>query len=124
MMLNDDELASGYHPFFAAGAWRWRLAIWCGAVTVGLVIATMTVLSERAYDVYLRYFHAYPLLTFVVAPPGMALTVWLTRRFFPGTDRSGIPQIKVALAIVGDPEKRSKLVSLRIAVGKQAADVQ
>lgn len=43
---------------------------------------------------------------------------WLTFRFFPGSEGSGIPQVKSALEISDDLGKRTGFVSIRIAVGK------
>jgi H+/Cl- antiporter ClcA len=58
-----------------------------------------------------------PLLPFVVAPAGLALVARLTRRFFPGTQGSGIPQTIAALA-VNDDKLRNRLLSPRAAIGK------
>jgi chloride channel protein, CIC family len=56
-------------------------------------------------------------LPLLVAPAGLALTVLMTRKVFPGSQGSGIPQTIAALE-PGQNEARSKLLSLRTAVGK------
>ncbi len=99
-------------------AWRQRLVFWLGAILVGLLIVAMTLLSEWASETYRNLSRAYFWFNFVIAPFGLAFTAWLTFRFFPGSERSGIPQVKTALEITGDLAQRTKLISIRIAVGK------
>lgn len=47
----------------------------------------------------------------------MPLVVWLQRRFFPGTEGTGIPQA-IAAVRIGDVPARRLMLSLRIAIGK------
>ena len=58
-----------------------------------------------------------PFLPLLVTPAGFALTVLLTRKYFPGSQGSGIPQTIAALEH-GQSKERSGLLSLRIAAGK------
>lgn len=104
--------------FLSVTAWKQRLVFWLGAIFVGLLIVAMTLLSEWAGETYRNLSRQYFWFNFVVAPLGLSFTAWLTFRFFPGSERSGIPQVKTALEITGDLEQRSKLLSLRIAMGK------
>lgn len=105
-------------PFFSLIAWKQRLVFWIGAIIVGLVIVAMTLLSERAVNLY-RYFSIdYAWFHFVIPPIGLGITAWITFRFFPGSERSGIPQVKAALEIAANPEERNKLLSLKIALAK------
>ncbi|MGR9051961.1 MAG: chloride channel protein [Gammaproteobacteria bacterium] len=104
--------------FFSATAWKQRLAFWAGAILIGLVIVLMTWLSEWAGETYLALSDRCPWFIVVVPPLGLAFIAWLTFRFFPGSERSGIPQVKTALDIMGNFEDRSRLISLRITVGK------
>lgn len=103
---------------FSIIAWKQRLVFWLGAVLVGLVIVVMTLLSEWAGDTYRTIYQQYPWSNFIIAPVGLCFTVWITFRFFPGAERSGIPQVKTALEIKDNLEDRKRLVSLRIAFGK------
>ncbi len=103
---------------FSVTAWKQRLVFWLGAVFVGLLIVAMTVLSEWAGETYRNLSQQYFWFNFMIAPLGLSLTAWLTFRFFPGSERSGIPQVKTALEITGDLAQRSRLLSLRIALGK------
>ncbi|MDG2022172.1 MAG: chloride channel protein [Phycisphaerales bacterium] len=47
----------------------------------------------------------------------MPLIIWLQRRFFPGTEGTGIPQAIAAIQI-GDRPERKLMLSVRIAFGK------
>lgn len=104
--------------FFSIIAWKQRLVFWLGAIFVGLLIVVMTSLSEWAADTYRNLSQHYPWFNFVVAPFGLAFTAWITFRFFSGSERSGVPQVKVALEITDNLEKRDQLISLRIMLGK------
>lgn len=105
-------------PFFSYIAWKQRLVFWLGAILVGLVIVMMTRLSEWAAQTYRILALQYPWFHFVIPPVGLGFTAWLTFRFFPGSERSGIPQVKTALEIADNLKQTSQLISLRIAFGK------
>ncbi len=47
----------------------------------------------------------------------LAAIAWLTHRDFPGAQGSGIPQTIAALSL-RDLQSRSRLLSMRIAIGK------
>ncbi len=103
---------------FSITAWKQRLVFWVGAILVGLLIVAMVVLSEWAGDTYRLMSLHYPWSNFIIAPIGLSFTAWITFRFFPGSERSGIPQVKTALEIKGNLEDRDRLISLKIALGK------
>ncbi len=111
-------MSSQLASFFSISAWKQRLVFWGGAIFVGLLIVAMTLLSEWAGETYRLISKQYFWFNFIVAPLGLSFTAWLTFRFFPGSERSGIPQVKTALEITGNLEDRNKLISLRIAIGK------
>ena len=104
--------------FLSPLEWKQRLVFWLGAIFVGLLIVAMTSLSEWAADTYRTLSHHYPWFNFVIAPVGLSFTAWLTFRFFQGSERSGVPQVKVALGITNDLKRRQELISLRIMFGK------
>ncbi len=103
---------------FSLTAWKQRLVFWIGAIFVGLLIVAMTLLSEWAGETYRSISIQYPWFNFIIAPLGLSLTAWITFRFFPGCERSGIPQVKTALEIKGNLDDRNRLISLKIALGK------
>lgn len=97
--------------------WLLRIVFWGGALAVGAA-AVLFALGAQLGN---RFFHwllsISPWLPFVVMPSGLALSVWLSRRFFEGAQGSGIPQTIAALQIQNQ-EQLGVLLSLRIAVGK------
>ncbi len=97
--------------------WARRLLFWGGAVAVGGVAIMFAVASEYANEVLHRVIGYSSFLPFVIAPAGLALAVAVTRRFFPGSEGSGIPQTIAALDM-RDQSARNAVLSLRIAAGK------
>jgi len=104
--------------FFSLTAWRQRLVFWVGAILVGLLIVAMTLLSEWAGQTYRHLSLQFPWFNFAIAPIGLCITAWITSRFFPGSEGSGIPQVKTALEITDNLPERHKLISLKICLGK------
>ena len=87
------------------------------AVLVGLSAVALTQLGNLANASFLMLYQRWPWMPFLVGPAGLVLSLWLTRRFFPGAQGSGIPQVIAALSprTGGSP---SRLLSVRIAIGK------
>lgn len=99
--------------------WKARLVFWGGAVLVGLVSALFALGSEHASALFLELNHHSPYWALIVTPLGLTSIAWLTRRYFPGAQGSGIPQAIAALQ--ASPEVhhlRHTLLSIRIAIGK------
>ncbi|CAG7855840.1 hypothetical protein MCAMS1_00115 [biofilm metagenome] len=101
-----------------AGAWLINSVFWLGAVVVGLVIVAMTFLSEWATQKYHTLSADYFGYQFLAPPIGLAVIAWLTFRFFPGSERSGIPQIKSVLESDDPGIESAKLLSFKISLGK------
>ena len=97
--------------------WAPRIVFWGGAVLVGLSAVALTQLGNLANTSFLMLYQHWPWVPFLVSPAGLVLSLWLTRRFFPGAQGSGIPQVIAALSprTGGSP---SRLLSVRIAIGK------
>ncbi len=78
----------------------------------------LAVICEWANDVFHKLLAISPYLPLVVTPLGLALIVFLTQKYFPGSQGSGIPQTIAAL----DPENgikvREEVLSLRVTFGK------
>jgi H+/Cl- antiporter ClcA len=97
--------------------WRRRIVFWGGALATGAVAVGFAIGTERAialFDLLRNRWHWWP---FVSAPITLAAAVWATRRWFPGSEGSGIPQTIAALSLKSE-EERNRLLSLRIAAGK------
>jgi H+/Cl- antiporter ClcA len=101
--------------------WQPRLVFWSGAVAVGLI----SVLFARLADVAQSDFHVIvddghgwrgwlPLAT---TPLGFVASAWAAYAWFPNSQGSGIPQA-IAARHLRDDDDRSRLLSLRLVVGK------
>jgi H+/Cl- antiporter ClcA len=96
---NENIILDKPFSYLSLLAWKHRLVFWIGAIVVGLVIVMLTWLSEWTTQTYHALSLHYPWFQFIIPPVGMGLTAWLTFRFFPDSERSGIPQIKAALEL-------------------------
>jgi H+/Cl- antiporter ClcA len=97
--------------------WKLRVVFWGGALTIGVVAAMFALLSFEA-DGWFRRLHAdSPWLSLLLPPIGLTLIAWLTRRFFRGSEGSGIPQAIAALSVDNHKARRAVL-SFRIAIAK------
>lgn len=110
-------LRRGRHAWLSPKLWLRRITLWIGAVVVGLVAIAFANTAEYANSLHQRLVNTSPFLPFVVGPAGLALVVWLTRKFFPGSQGSGIPQTIAAINTENE-ERRSGFLSIRLAFGK------
>ena len=78
-------------------AWKIRFLFWFGAVLVGLVASGFAIVTEHANAGFNRLIEISPYLPFLVCPLGLLVVSWLTVKFFPGSQGSGIPQSIAAL---------------------------
>jgi H+/Cl- antiporter ClcA len=99
-------------------AWQIRIALWGGALAVGLAATLFALTADRANEVFQYGLSISPWLAFVICPAGLMLVSWLTRKWFPGTEGSGIPQALAALEVHKNDPLRPKVLSIRIALGK------
>jgi H+/Cl- antiporter ClcA len=96
--------------------WRMRLVFWGGAVAVGLVSVAFAWAANRATEIF-HHLLINPWLAFILTPGTFLLSTWLARRFFPGSQGSGIPQ---AIAARRARQRRGALLSVRLTTGKIA----
>jgi len=97
--------------------WKANLVFMLGGAVVGLVAVLMAVTSEWANHTFFQMVEKNSYLPFIIAPTGLVLIVFLTRKYFPGAEGSGIPQVMATLEL-GHEKERSVLLTLRIAFGK------
>lgn len=98
--------------------WKRRLVFWSGAVAVGVVAILLAIASEQANLQFHKLVAISPYLPLLVTPLGLVLIVVLTRKVFPGSQGSGIPQTIAALDPKETQKVRDQVLSLRVAVGK------
>ena len=94
-----------------------RFVFWGGAVGVGLLAVAFAKLADWFGHQFLHAWQWSFWLPLVLTPLGGALVVYLTRRFFPGSEGSGIPQAIASLSKKQENPARP-LLSMRILVGK------
>ncbi|WP_419759516.1 chloride channel protein [Acidisoma sp.] len=104
-------------PLTSPRLWARRVAFWAGAVLVALVAIAFADLADGAQALFQLVTGPHPWLVLIIAPVGLALSVLLTRTVFPGAQGSGIPQVMASLHMA-DPRHVSRVLSLRVAVGK------
>ncbi|MEJ2059139.1 MAG: chloride channel protein [Gammaproteobacteria bacterium] len=101
----------------SAEVWKARLVFWAGAIVVGLVAVFFAKAADYANGLFRHLITYSPWLPLAVTPIILMLVAWLTIRFFPGSQGSGIPQAMAALEM-REQALRQPLLSLRIVIGK------
>ena len=93
---------------------------WTAALLVGLVAVLYARWSEDLYEVFLGWIRGRTWLALVITPACTMLALFLTRRWFDGSEGSGIPQVIAALHAPRDPGHTlmQRLFGLRVIVGK------
>jgi chloride channel protein, CIC family len=97
--------------------WQRRAIFLLGGVAVGAAAVALAVLADWAQLAFAVLVAKWRYASLLVTPLGFALSVFLTNRFFPNSQGSGIPQA-IAARQLTDQAARGRLVSIRIAVGK------
>ncbi|MCX5613714.1 chloride channel protein [Bombella saccharophila] len=97
--------------------WQRSLIFWAGAITVGIIAWLFARAADYASSLCLSLTHWNPYIMLVIIPSGLALSMWLTKRFFPGAQGSGIPQT-IATLHIEDFSLINRILALRIAFGK------
>jgi chloride channel protein, CIC family len=97
-------------------AQSWLLLGGCAIGVAGVVMALGAAAAER---VFARIIHPAPEISLVLTPIGFVSLAWVTRKYFPNTEGSGIPQAIAARKLWGNSE-RARLVGLKLGIGKIA----
>ena len=77
--------------------WKRQLVFWSGAICVGLIAVFFAIACEKANDIFHKLIVISPYVTLLITPIGLALIVIITRKHFPGSQGSGIPQAIASL---------------------------
>jgi hypothetical protein len=97
--------------------WQRRVVFLLGGVAVGASAVALALLADRAQAAFALLLGEWRYASLLVTPLGFVLAVYLTNRYFPNSQGSGIPQA-IAARELDDHTARGRLVSIRIAVGK------
>ena len=97
--------------------WQRRIVFLLGGVAVGASAVALALLADKAQEAFALLLGQWRFASLFVTPAGFALAVFLTQRYFPNSQGSGIPQA-IAAREIEDQTARSRLVSIRIAIGK------
>lgn len=97
--------------------WQRRGIFWIGGLLIGVVTVAFAWAADYAQHLFKLLVGISPYAPLVVTPAGLALSFWITRRYFQNSQGSGIPQA-IAARHLSDEDDRSRLLSLRIAIGK------
>jgi H+/Cl- antiporter ClcA len=103
----------------ATTIWRRRLLFWLGAIAVGYVAVGFAQAADWAQTLFGKITAVSPDLALAVTPAGIALSAFIGKRYFAGSQGSGIPQA-IAARGIRDRPTLERLLSLRIAAGKIA----
>jgi len=103
---------------FSSLRWRTRLILWAGAILAGLLVVAFAKLADLGLAAFYWLAAQGLWVPFLLTPAVGMAAVWLTRRYFPGAQGSGIPQVIAATRLAIQGQAVDRLVSLRIAVGK------
>ena len=87
--IRDNINTASPRLLFSATIWKQRLVFWAGAVLIGMVIVLLINLSEWSGSISRNIYNHSIWFSFFLAPIGLALTVWMTYRFFPGSEGIG-----------------------------------
>ncbi|EPE99566.1 chloride channel protein [Rhizobium grahamii] len=100
--------------------WRPRLVFWCGALAIGVIsvgFARLADMAQKAFASITTSSEWSFLLPLLITPIGFVLSAYIAATLFPNSQGSGIPQA-IAARHLHDEADRSRLLSLRIALGK------
>lgn len=116
-MLKRPHLKRTRRQLLSLNKWKLRIVFWGCAIVIGATAAVFALGSGFTDGTFHQLYLQAPLLAYAITPVGLALIAWLTRRYFTGTEGSGIPQAIAALTMK-DRALRASVLSIRIAIGK------
>lgn len=98
--------------------WQAQVVVMVFAAIAGLSVVGLIWLSEQAIDLFMKLQSLWWWSSLIWTPAITAAVVWSCKRWYPGAEGSGIPQVLSALDTATKPEDRSKFISLRLSIGK------
>ncbi|OYX80564.1 MAG: chloride channel protein [Bradyrhizobium sp. 35-63-5] len=94
-----------------------RLIFLLGGIMVGVAAVGLAICADWVQQAFALLIGHWRYAALVVTPAGFGLSVFLTNRYFPNSQGSGIPQA-IAARQLTEHADRARLVSIRIAIGK------
>ncbi len=99
--------------------WRSQVVFWTGGLLVGAIAVLLAMAADKAQGLFMAGMAKIWWLPLLLTPTGFALSAFVARTWFPGSQGSGIPQVIAASEMVRHrPEAVDRLVSMRIVAGK------
>jgi len=97
--------------------WHEYGVFWLGAILVGLIAVLYARLIDFGFSRFQSIQQAHFWAPLIITPAASALCAWLTRRYFKGSEGSGIPQV-IATLHENPTELGERLLTLKLAAGK------
>jgi H+/Cl- antiporter ClcA len=97
--------------------WKSRIVLWTAGAAVGVAAVVFARLADGAQGLFRRLYDLSHLWPWLASPLGFAGISWLTRRFFPGAEGSGIPQTIFSLQPEAG-EAGTTLLRPRVVIGR------
>src|ERR1700731_786305 len=97
--------------------WQRRAIFVLGGIAVGAAAVAFAMLADLAQLAFAALVAKSSYASLLITPLGFALSVYLTNRFFPNSQGSGIPQA-IAARQLTDQAARGRLGSIPIDIGK------
>ena len=97
--------------------WQRRAIFTVGGLVVGIVAVGLAIAADKMQAIFHAVIAQWPYAPLAATPLGFGLIVFLTVRFFPTAQGSGIPQV-IAARKLASMDSRNRLVGIRVAVGK------
>ena len=105
------------HLKITTARWQRRAIFLLGGIAVGAAAVALAVLAGQAQLAFAFLLSKSRYAALVVTPLGFVASIFLTNRYFPNSQGSGIPQA-IAARHLTNQATRGSLVSIRIAIGK------
>lgn len=101
----------------AISIWWRRIVLWSGGILVGSLAVAFALGADAGNHFFRDLARRWPWAPLILMPVAFAGLVWISRRFFPGAEGSGIPQAIAAIR-VPDRETRDRLLSPKVVAAK------
>ena len=95
--------------FRSKHVWAVRFLFWGGAVLIGVTATALAFVTELVSPLMPTLSKIWPWAPLVITPAGLVIIAWLTRKFFPAAEGSGIPQAIAMLEVPNETRRREVL---------------